>query len=142
MHRGRVQYALQIFGHIDKVIFRWPGDWRDGSAVLSSDCPSKGPRFNSPYPNEDAQPSVAQVPEALMPSSCFCGHKHTHGTQTYITCRQTPVHMKYTHTFLKAMKEAACMIIHTAVEEINCGPCMLHCGYWISLWVLLDYLGL
>lgn len=75
---------------------------------FSSDCPSKGPRFNSPYPNEDAQPSVAQVPEALMPSSCFCGHKHTHGTQTYI---QQNTHARYKK--IKPQKETQAQFIRT-----------------------------
>jgi hypothetical protein len=32
--------------------------WRDGSAVKSTDCSSKGPEFNSHQPHSGSQPSV------------------------------------------------------------------------------------
>jgi hypothetical protein len=34
------------------------GGWRDGSAVKSTDCSSRGPEFNSQQPHSDSQPSV------------------------------------------------------------------------------------
>jgi hypothetical protein len=34
------------------------GDWRDGSAVKSNDCSSRGPEFNSQQPHGGWQPSV------------------------------------------------------------------------------------
>jgi hypothetical protein len=35
-------------------------DWRDGSAVKSTDCSSKGPEFNSQQPHGGSQPSVIE----------------------------------------------------------------------------------
>jgi len=35
-----------------------PGGWRDGSAVKSTDCSSRGPEFNSQQPHGGSQPSV------------------------------------------------------------------------------------
>jgi hypothetical protein len=32
--------------------------WRDGSAVKSIDCSSRGPEFNSQQPQDGSQPSV------------------------------------------------------------------------------------
>jgi hypothetical protein len=32
--------------------------WRDGSAVKSTDCSSRGPEFNSQQPHSGSQPSV------------------------------------------------------------------------------------
>ena len=34
------------------------GDWRDGSAVKSTDCSSRGPEFNSQQSHGGSQPSV------------------------------------------------------------------------------------
>jgi hypothetical protein len=34
------------------------GGWRDGSAVKSTDCSSRGPRFNSQHPHGSLQPSI------------------------------------------------------------------------------------
>jgi hypothetical protein len=34
------------------------GGWRDGSAVKSTDCSSRGPEFNSRQPHGGSQPSV------------------------------------------------------------------------------------
>jgi hypothetical protein len=31
--------------------------WRDGSAVKSTDCSSRGPEFNSQQPHDGSQPS-------------------------------------------------------------------------------------
>jgi hypothetical protein len=36
-------------------------DWRDGSAVKSTDCSSRGPEFNSQQPHGGSQPSVMVV---------------------------------------------------------------------------------
>lgn len=118
---------MQVFGHIDKIVLKWTGDWRDGSAVSSSDCPSRGLRLSSPYPNEDFQPSVARVPEALMPPSCFCGHKHTHGKQTYIqqnthTCYQEQnLRRKLRHSLLerKGKHQAGKPQMMTAAKELR-----------------------
>jgi hypothetical protein len=32
--------------------------WRDGSAVKITDCPSRGPEFNSQQPHGGSRPSV------------------------------------------------------------------------------------
>jgi hypothetical protein len=32
--------------------------WRDGSAVKSTDCSSRGPEFNSQHPHGGSQPSI------------------------------------------------------------------------------------
>jgi hypothetical protein len=41
------------------VIFKTlSGDWRDGSAVKSTDCFSRAPEFNSQQPHGGSQPSV------------------------------------------------------------------------------------
>jgi hypothetical protein len=37
---------------------RWGGGWRDGSAVKSTDCSSKGPEFKFQQPHGCSQPSV------------------------------------------------------------------------------------
>jgi hypothetical protein len=34
--------------------------WRDGSAVKSTDCSSRGPEFNSQQPRGGSQPSVME----------------------------------------------------------------------------------
>jgi hypothetical protein len=49
--------------------------WRDGSAVKSTDCSSRGPEFKSQQPHGGSQPSVTSVPEGLMPSSSCHGHQ-------------------------------------------------------------------
>jgi hypothetical protein len=36
----------------------YPRDWRDGSAVKSTDCFSRGPEFNSQQPHGGSQPPV------------------------------------------------------------------------------------
>ena len=36
------------------------GSWRDGSAVKSIDCSSRGPEFNSQQPHSGSQPSVME----------------------------------------------------------------------------------
>lgn len=79
-HRGRGQCALQVFGHIEKIILKWTRDWRDGSAALSSNShPEDQVQF--PLPNEDSQLSAAQVPKALLASvgtSTHMVHRHTY----------------------------------------------------------------
>ena len=37
------------------------GGWRDGSAVKSTDCSSRGPEFNSQQPHGGSQPSVNEI---------------------------------------------------------------------------------
>jgi hypothetical protein len=51
--------------------------WRDGSAVESTDCFSRGPEFNSQQPHGGSQPSVRD----LMPSS---ESKNSYSVLTYI----------------------------------------------------------
>ena len=41
------------------------GGWRDGSAVGSTDCSSRGPGFNSKYPHGNSQLSEDPVPGDL-----------------------------------------------------------------------------
>jgi hypothetical protein len=43
-----------------------PVGWRDGSAVKSTDCSSRGPEFNFQQPHGGSQPSVMG---SVMPSS-------------------------------------------------------------------------
>jgi hypothetical protein len=45
---------------IEKSVEHWPLrklvlDWRDGSAVKSTDCSSRGPEFNSQQPHGGSQ---------------------------------------------------------------------------------------
>ena len=44
------------------------GRWRDGSAVKSTDCSSRGPRFNSQHPHSSSHLSVTAVLRDLIPS--------------------------------------------------------------------------
>jgi hypothetical protein len=53
--------ASQVLGL--KMCATW--DWRDASAVKSTDCSSRGPEFNSQQPHGDSQPSV-MGPDALF----------------------------------------------------------------------------
>jgi hypothetical protein len=46
--------------------------WRDGSAVKSTDCSSRGPRFNSKHPHGGSQLSVTPVPGTLTPLTQIC----------------------------------------------------------------------
>jgi hypothetical protein len=47
---------------LDVVMFREirqrQRDWRDDSAVMSTDCSSRGPEFKSQHPHSSSQPSV------------------------------------------------------------------------------------
>jgi hypothetical protein len=47
-------------------------DWRDGSAVKSTGCFSKGPEFNSHHQQGRSQMSITPVPGDPTPS-----HRHT-----------------------------------------------------------------
>jgi hypothetical protein len=47
-HRKITVYALKLIN----------GGWRDGSAVKSTDCSSRGPEFNSQQSHGGSQPSV------------------------------------------------------------------------------------
>lgn len=49
-------------GRVEKIS---PGGWRDGSAVRSTDCSSRGHEFNPQQPHGGSQPSVTDT----MPSS-------------------------------------------------------------------------
>jgi hypothetical protein len=62
-----VEYIYFLFYHMlwDRVSKRILG-WRDGSAVMITDCSSKGPEFKSQQPNGGSQPSIIWN---LMPSS-------------------------------------------------------------------------
>jgi hypothetical protein len=42
----------------EKIRIQIKGGWRDGSAVKSTDCSSRGPEFNSQQPHGGSQPSV------------------------------------------------------------------------------------
>ena len=44
---------------------QWPGGWRDGSAVKSTDCSSRCPEFKSQQPHGASKPSLM----GFMPSS-------------------------------------------------------------------------
>lgn len=50
-------------------------EWRDGSAVKSISCFSRGPRLNSQYPYGRSQMSVTQVPVDLTLSQRHVGKK-------------------------------------------------------------------
>jgi hypothetical protein len=47
----------------------WSWGWRDGSAVKSTDCSSRGLKFNTQYPHGDSLPS-AMGSDALF--WCVC----------------------------------------------------------------------
>ena len=51
-----VESAVQLVGCLVKM--PEAGGWRDGSAVKSIACSSKGPEFNSQQPHGGPQPSV------------------------------------------------------------------------------------
>jgi hypothetical protein len=40
--------------------------WRDGSALMSTDCSSRGPEFNSQQLHGDSQPSVVGIQCTLL----------------------------------------------------------------------------
>ena len=46
-----------FFFSFKNLLFR---SWRDGSAVKSTDCSSKGPEFNSQQPHGGSEPSVTR----------------------------------------------------------------------------------
>ena len=43
-----------------RIVLGARGGWRDGSAVKSIDCSSRGPEFNSQQPHGGSQPSVVE----------------------------------------------------------------------------------
>jgi hypothetical protein len=50
-------------------------DWRDGSAVKSTQCSYGGPGFGYQYPHDDSQPSVCNSSWGnLRSSSDLLGH--------------------------------------------------------------------
>ena len=49
-------------------------DWRVGSAVKSTGCSCRGPRFDSQHPHGGSQSSVIPVPERLIPAVSLHGH--------------------------------------------------------------------
>ena len=51
--------------------------WRDGLAVKSTSCSSRGPEFNSQHPHGSSKLSVTPVPGDLTPS-----HRHTYRQNT------------------------------------------------------------
>jgi hypothetical protein len=60
-------------------------DWRDGSAVQSTDCSSRGPVFNSQHPHDSSQTiTITTVPGDLILT-------HTH---TYTHTDKTPRYIK------------------------------------------------
>jgi hypothetical protein len=59
---GSVPCVLNVsgkFGHITKFQeCNCKRGWRGGSVVKSTDCPSRGPEFNSQQPHGGSQPPV------------------------------------------------------------------------------------
>jgi hypothetical protein len=59
-----------ILGKKDNVISRTQNPdargWRDGSAVKSTDCSSRGPEFNSQQPHGGSEPSVIESDDLFM----------------------------------------------------------------------------
>jgi hypothetical protein len=51
--------------------------WRDGSAVRSTGCSSRGPEFNSQQPHGGSQPSV-------MGSDALFWHAVEHGNRAFV----------------------------------------------------------
>lgn len=100
-HRGRGQCALQVFGHIEKIILKWTRDWRDGSAALSSNShPEDQVQF--PLPNEDSQLSAAQVPKALLASvgtSTHMVHRHTYSKIPIHVTKKKNLRRRLRHSF-------------------------------------------
>ena len=54
---GRPWQGREVEGNLDCTV-RLAQGWRDGSVVKSSDCSSRGPKFNSQHPHGGSQPSV------------------------------------------------------------------------------------
>jgi hypothetical protein len=54
-YRASAYTFKDIYAKEKKVIFK---GWRDGSAVKSTNCSSRGPEFNSQQPHGGSQPSV------------------------------------------------------------------------------------
>jgi hypothetical protein len=65
---------------------------RDGSAIKSTDCSSRGHRFNSQHPHSSSQLCMTPVPENWTPS-----HRHT--------CRQNTNAHKISNKFSKQNNE-------------------------------------
>jgi hypothetical protein len=55
---SRSSNHLQMTPVVKNNLKRWPLGWRDGSAVKSIDCSSRGPEFKSQQPHGGSQPSV------------------------------------------------------------------------------------
>jgi hypothetical protein len=53
---GFFDLGLSIHFYFHVKVETW--DWSDGSAVKSTDCPSRGLEFNSQQPQGGSQPSV------------------------------------------------------------------------------------
>jgi len=77
--KWKILYLMLFFKkmktQIKKVNFK---DWRDGSAVKSTGCSSRGPEFNSQQPHGGSQPSVMGS-DALFWWVCRqlqCTHRH------------------------------------------------------------------
>jgi hypothetical protein len=52
------------------------GGWRDGSAVKSIDCSSRGPEFKSQQPHGGSQPSVMGSDALFWGRQLQCTHIH------------------------------------------------------------------
>jgi hypothetical protein len=50
--------------------------WRDGSAVKSNDCFSRGAEFNSQQPHGGSQSSIRRSDALFWCVSCLCIHIH------------------------------------------------------------------
>jgi hypothetical protein len=59
-----VSFYSKPFPYLNFVHLKfWIKDWGDGSAVKTTGCSSRGPRFNCQHPSDSSQLSVTQVPE-------------------------------------------------------------------------------
>jgi hypothetical protein len=63
--------------------------WRDGYAVKSTGCSSRGMWFDSQYPQDGSKQSVTQVPRDLMPYVSL--HRQE---ALYRYTGKTPIHIK------------------------------------------------
>ena len=72
-----------------KIINTWIGGWRDGSAIKSTGCSVRGPKFNSQQPYGGSQPSVMRS-NGLF----WCVWRQQQCTQIYIHIHYVHIHMQ------------------------------------------------
>jgi hypothetical protein len=58
--KGRTKQTIKNWGKNTIQIKDEIRGWRDGSAVKSTDCSSRGPEFKSQQPHGGSQPSVTR----------------------------------------------------------------------------------